>query len=90
MLRIKDIWVCECGIWELCSVLYICHYNVENLIVNDPELKLDVDMSYMSHKEKYEEGVRRATIALKLFKKLQKDGFGGTDFVGYDSLLNRT
>lgn len=39
-------------------------------------------MSYMSHKEKYEEGVRRATIALKLFKKLQKDGFGGADFLG--------
>lgn len=71
-------------------MFYICHYNVENLIVNDPELKLDVDMSYMSHKEKYEEGVRRATVALKLFKKLQKDGFGGTDFVGYDSLLNPT
>lgn len=57
--------------------------HVENLILNDPELKLDIDMSYMSHKEKYEEAVRRATIALKLFKKLQQEGFGGADFVGY-------
>lgn len=40
-------------------------------------------MSYMSHKEKYEEGVRRATIALKIFKKLQKEGFGGKDFMTY-------
>ncbi|XP_037038334.1 probable peroxisomal acyl-coenzyme A oxidase 1 [Bradysia coprophila] len=55
---------------------------LEKLIINDPELKLDIDMSYMSHKEKYEEAVRRATIALKLFKKLQQDGFGGADFVG--------
>lgn len=42
-------------------------------------------MSYMSHKEKYEEAVRRATIALKLLKKLQQDGFGGTDFMGYST-----
>lgn len=55
--------------------------------MSDPELKLDVDMSYMSHKEKYEEGVRRATIALKLFKKLQKDGFGGRDFIRYKHFL---
>ncbi|KAG4073294.1 hypothetical protein HA402_008640 [Bradysia odoriphaga] len=54
---------------------------LEKLIFNDPELKLDIDMSYMSHKEKYEEAVRRATIELKLFKKLQQDGFGGADLV---------
>lgn len=40
-------------------------------------------MSYMSHKEKYEEGVRRATISLKIFKKLQKAGFGGKDIFLY-------
>lgn len=56
-------------------------YKIENLIKNDPELGLDVDMSYMSHKEKYEEGVRRATIALKRLKTLQKEGFGGADFI---------
>ncbi|KAJ6633224.1 putative peroxisomal acyl-coenzyme A oxidase 1 [Pseudolycoriella hygida] len=53
---------------------------LENLIVNNSELKLDLDMSYMSHKEKYEEAVRRATIALKLFKKLREEGFGGANF----------
>lgn len=60
--------------------MFICE--IENLILSDPELKVDVDMSYMSHKEKYEEGVRRATITLNKLKKLQEEGFGGTDFVG--------
>lgn len=55
---------------------------LEKVIIDETELKLDVDMSYMSHKEKYEEAVRRATIALKLLKKLQQDGFGGADFMG--------
>lgn len=83
MLRINDIWVCLYNLQVVNDHMQCLYtYEIENLIENDPELKLDVDMSYMSHKEKYEEGVRRATIALKKFKELQKDGFGGADFIG--------
>lgn len=30
------------------------------------------DMSYLSHKEKYEEAIRRSTLVLKKVKMLQK------------------
>jgi acyl-CoA oxidase len=47
---------------------------LENYFLTDPELKLEVDMSYMSHKEKYEEAIRRITIVMKKIQKLQSEG----------------
>lgn len=42
-------------------------------------MKSDVDMSYLSHKEKYEEAIRRACMVLDKIKKLQSEGHGGKD-----------
>ena len=42
--------------------------------MNDPELRSEFDMSYMSHKEKYEEAIRKVTIILRKIKKLQSEG----------------
>lgn len=38
-----------------------------------------VDMSYMSHKEKYEEAIRRVTVVLNKIKKMTAEGIGGRD-----------
>lgn len=52
---------------------------VENYFLNDPEMNYELDTSYMSHKEKYEEAIRRATLAAKKVKKLQTEGRLGKD-----------
>jgi acyl-CoA oxidase len=52
---------------------------LENYFLTDPELKLDVDMSYLSHKEKYEEAIRRTAVVLKKIKQMQSEGLGGKD-----------
>lgn len=46
--------------------------STENFILSDPELQNMEDMSYLSHKEKYEEAIRRSTLVLKKVKILQK------------------
>lgn len=52
----------------------------ENYILSDPELKSNViDLSYLSHKEKYEESIRRATIVLRKVRKLQSEGWNEND-----------
>lgn len=51
----------------------------ENYFLNDPELQSKVDTSYLSHKEKYEEAVRRVTIILKKIEKLRSEGHGTND-----------
>lgn len=53
-------------------------YSPENEFIKDPELQT-MDMSYLSHKEKYEEAIRRATLVLTKIKKLQSEGLGGKD-----------
>lgn len=47
---------------------------LEGHFLCDPELKIDLDMSYLSHKEKYEEAVRRAVIIQRKIQKLQSEG----------------
>ena len=46
----------------------------EKLFLEDPELRVDLDISYLSHKEKYEEAVRRAAIVMKKIRQLQSKG----------------
>jgi len=41
----------------------------ENYFLDDPELKYDVPLEYLSHKEKYEEAVKKGT---KIFRKVQE------------------
>lgn len=37
------------------------------------------EMSYLSHKEKYEEAIRRSIIVLKKVKMLQSEGWKASD-----------
>lgn len=50
------------------------NYSVENYILSDPDLQSDVDSSYLSHKEKYEEAIRRVVVILKRIDKLKSEG----------------
>lgn len=52
----------------------ILHCFVENYILLDPDLQLELDTSYLSHKEKYEEAIRRVVVILKRIEKLQSEG----------------
>lgn len=60
---------------QLCFILIL----IENFFLNDPEINYDLDTSYMSHKEKYEEAIRRSTIMVKKIKQLQTEGRLGKD-----------
>lgn len=58
-------------------------FSLENYFLNDPEIQNDVDMSYLSHKEKYEEAIRRVTVVMKKIKKLQSEGHdNGAELLG--------
>lgn len=60
----------------------------ENYLASDPELQNLSEMSYMSHKEKYEEALRRTTIVLRKIKKLQSEGRGGDELYEYEPHSN--
>lgn len=51
----------------------------ENFFLSDPELDDKVPTSYLSHKEKYENAVRKAILVVKKIKELQENGKGGVD-----------
>lgn len=51
---------------------------LENEFSSDSDLQT-VDMSYLSHKDKYEEAIKRATLVMQKIKKLQSEGRGGND-----------
>lgn len=50
---------------------------LENYFLSDKELNLQLDMSYLSYKEKYEEAIRRSTIVFKKLQQLHQE-MGGT------------
>jgi len=54
----------------------------ENYFLSDKDLNLELDTSYLSYKDKYEEAVRRSVIVYKKLYKLHAE-MGGTqeDFV---------
>ncbi|XP_059613153.1 probable peroxisomal acyl-coenzyme A oxidase 1 [Phlebotomus argentipes] len=58
----------------------------EDFFLNDPEMKSAVPMEYLSHKEKYEEGVRKSTIGFRKIRELRSLGKDGID--NYMALLS--
>jgi hypothetical protein len=51
----------------------------ESFFLEDPELQSKVPLEYLSHKEKYEEAVRKACIIFRKVQELQSQGRGGMD-----------
>ncbi|CAH1980508.1 unnamed protein product [Acanthoscelides obtectus] len=51
----------------------------EDFFLSDPELKSKVPLEYLSHKEKYEEAVRKACLLFRKVIQLQNEGKGGMD-----------
>lgn len=58
---------------------------LENFFLSDPEMSDEIPISYLSHKEKYESAVKRATLVLNKIKELQSQGRAGVDI--YMALL---
>uniref|UniRef100_A0A1L8DZK4 Acyl-coenzyme A oxidase n=1 Tax=Nyssomyia neivai TaxID=330878 RepID=A0A1L8DZK4_9DIPT len=58
----------------------------EDFFLNDPELKSEVPMEYLSHKEKYEEAIRKSTIGFRKIRQLHSQGRDGID--DYMALLS--
>lgn len=52
---------------------------VENFFLSDPDLKDPVPVSYLSHKEKYEESIRKSILISKKIQALQEQGRGGVE-----------
>lgn len=64
--------------------LFISNYTnkyffTENFFLEDPELRSEVPLEYLSHKEKYEEAVRKACILFRKVQELQNEGKGGME-----------
>ncbi|XP_052860428.1 probable peroxisomal acyl-coenzyme A oxidase 1 isoform X1 [Anopheles cruzii] len=57
----------------------------EDFFLSDPELQEKVPLHFLSHKELYEESVRKATVAFKKVRRLQEMGQDGVD--NYSALL---
>ncbi|ENN81096.1 probable peroxisomal acyl-coenzyme A oxidase 1 [Dendroctonus ponderosae] len=51
----------------------------EKFFLEDPELRDRVPSEYLSHKEKYEEAIRKACLIFKKVQQLQEEGKGGMD-----------
>ncbi|CAG9759255.1 unnamed protein product [Ceutorhynchus assimilis] len=51
----------------------------ERFFLEDPELRSKVPLEYLSHKEKYEEAVRKACLLFKKVQQLQNEGKGGME-----------
>jgi acyl-CoA oxidase len=52
---------------------------LENFFLSDPELKDTTDVSYLSHKEKYEEAIRKSTLVFRKIRELQAEGRDGVE-----------
>lgn len=53
--------------------------HTESYILNDPELQDKIPTSYLSHKEVYEDAIRKSTILLRKLKALKDEGMGGPE-----------
>jgi len=62
--------------------------SLETLFFDDPALKDDIPISYMSHKELYENGVRKACIIGEKIRELRNNGEDSVDL--YSALLGGT
>lgn len=49
----------------------------ERIFLNDPELRYDGSMAYMSHKELYEEAIKKSMLTLRKIRTLTENGNGG-------------
>lgn len=56
----------------------------EEFFLNDPELKSKVPSEYLSHKEKYQEAVRKSCILFKKISELQNSGNTGGGLKVYE------
>lgn len=57
--------------------------HTESYILNDPELQDKVPTSYLSHKEVYENSIRKVAILLRKLKTFQDEGMGGLELYRY-------
>lgn len=57
--------------------------HTESYFLNDPELQDKVPTSYLSHKEVYEDSIRKSAIVLKKLKTLQDEGNCGPELQRY-------
>ncbi|XP_019874586.2 probable peroxisomal acyl-coenzyme A oxidase 1 [Aethina tumida] len=51
----------------------------EDFFLNDPELQSKVPLEYLSHKEKYEEAVRKSCALFRKVQELQNEGKAGME-----------
>jgi len=62
---------------------------IESYFLNDPELQDKVPTSYLSHKEVYEDSIRKSTIVLKKLKTLQDEGNCGPELYMYSNFPSK-
>lgn len=51
----------------------------EEFFLSDPEFEDEVPSAYLSHKEVYENAIRKATIVFRKIRQLQDEGKDGVD-----------
>lgn len=53
---------------------FLSCFFLENIFLNDPELKDDLPISYMSHKELYEHSIRKAVRIAEKIREIRNSG----------------
>lgn len=71
--------LCEYDTMKYQKYFHLCFRFLEKLLLQDPELKDDLPISYMSHKELYEHSVRKAALIGQKIRELRNSGEGGVD-----------
>lgn len=58
--------------------------DIESFFLDDTEFESKVPLEYLSHKEKYEDAIRKACIIFRKVQELQNEGKGGMDNFRYE------
>lgn len=77
-MKRKGFWVISCEHRSLIRFKFRTP-TLENYFLNDPELQDKVPTRYLSHKEVYEEAIRKSTVTLRKLKALEAQGRGDQD-----------
>lgn len=73
-LLFVNIFICLTLCEHKILIIMPCSCFAEKLFLEDPELKDDLPLSYMSHREIYENSVRKAVLIAKKLRDLRDIG----------------
>jgi hypothetical protein len=65
---------CQNWNWRICNFVSCLYSIAEHYFLSDPELRDTIPQDYLSHKEKYEQAVRKACTLFRKVTQLRDKG----------------